>query len=236
MDADVAATLAAMSVARLVHFTPARNLSKILRDGAIRSVTEMEADARAAFARTDLLRLDGHPDKISCSLQYPNGFYLDIARHKPDMVGYADWVFLLLDKQVAATVGTLFSTRNAAAGGAVPGVDGLTACYADQTVGQGGKLYMRGASHDPGSPTDVQAEVLVPSPIPLSAVYGIVFPSSEAAAEEEGRLERLSATVPATVRWIIAPGMFGKWSVSDAVTRSAYLTETDWTPGSATTR
>ena len=234
VDAEVAAALAALPVARLVHFTPARNLSNIVRDQAIRSVTDMRADVRAAFAPTDLERLDGHPDKVSCSLQYPNGFYLDVARGKADATNYRDWVFLLLDKQVGATTGTLFCSRNAAAGESAPGAQGLLSCYAEQTVGKGGRIYARSPSHDPGSPTDVQAEVLVPAPIPFSSLYAIVFPSAETAAEEEGRLERLSAQVPPRIRWIVSPGMFRKWTVADAVGQSAYFSETDWTPGMST--
>lgn len=230
-DVAVAAALAALPLARLTHFTPALNLPNIVTDRELRSVTDLSADVRACYRPTDLKRLDGYPDKVCCSLQYPNGFYFDIARRKPEVINYPDWVCLVLDKKVAALEGTLFCARNAAASGPkIPGVTGLNACYATAVLGQGGRTFTRGPRHDPGSPTDVQAEVLVTAPVPLSVIRAIVFPTDAAAEEEYGRLDRFGTLPPEGIRWVISPGMFDKGRITAAIQHSTYFPETEWTP------
>lgn len=235
INVEVAAALAKLPLTRLTHFTPALNLPSILTDRQLRSVTDLSKDVRACYRATDLQRLDGCPDKVCCSLQYPNGFYFDIARRKGDVVNYPDWVCLLLDKAIAAVEGTLFCPRNAAAaaGLAVAGTAGLAACYVPSVRGQGGVTRTRGPQHDPGSPTDVQAEVLVTAPVPLSAIYAIVFPTEAAAVEEYGRLDRFGMLPPDHVRWVISPGMFDKWTITAAVQSSRYFPETIWSPAAS---
>lgn len=232
IDVEVATALAALPLARLTHFTPALNLPSIFADGQLRSVKDLSEDVRACYRATDLRRLDGYPDKVCCSLQYPNGFYFDIARREADVVNYPDWVCLLLDKTVAAAQGSLFSPRNAAAAAAraVPGVAGLNACYAPSVRGQGGQTRTRGPKHDPGSPTDVQAEALVTAPVPLSAIYAIVFPAEAAAVEEHGRLDRFGLLPPADIQWVISPDMFDKWAITEAVRSSCYFPDIIWSP------
>jgi len=232
VNIEVAAALAALPLARLTHFTPALNLPSIFADRQLRSVKDLSGDVRACYRATDLRRLDGYPDKVCCSLQYPNGFYFEIARRNADVVNYPDWVCLLLDKTVAATEGTLFCPRNAAAAAsrADPGAAGLNACYAPSVRGQGGQTRTRGSQHDPGSPTDVQAEVLVTAPVPLSAIHAIVFPTEAAAVEEYGRLDRFGLLPPDGMRWVISPGMFDKWVITAAVQSSRYFPETTWSP------
>lgn len=234
-NVEVALALAALPLARLTHFTPALNLPSIFSDRQLRSVKDLSGDVRACYRPTDLQRLDGYPDKVCCSLQYPNGFYFDIARRRTDMVNYPDWVCLLLDKAVAASEDTLFCPRNAAAaaGEAVGGVAGLRACYASSVRGQGGQTRTRGQQHDPGSPTDVQAEALVAAPIPSTAIQALVFPSHEAAAEEYGRLDRFGLLPPEGVQWIISPGMFDKWAIAAAVQSGSYFPETAWSPSAS---
>lgn len=235
VDLEIAVALAALPLARLAHFTPALNLPSIVADGQLRSVKDLSRDVRACYRATDLRRLDGYPDKVCCSLQYPNGFYFDIARRDAAAVNYPNWVCLLLDKVVAAAEGTLFCPRNAAAADAhaVPGAVGLSACYAPSVRGQGGRVRSRGPQHDPGSPTDVQAEVLVTAPVPLTAIHGIVFPSEAAAVEEYGRLDRFGLLPPNSVRWVVSPDMFDRWAITAAVQSSRYFPEMIWSPSTS---
>lgn len=229
-DTDLLDALRAHPVARLVHFTPSRNLHPILQAGALRSSKDLDEHSRGQYAKTDLLRLDGHPDHVCCSLQYPNAWYWDRARSSERATNFPDWVCLVLDKEAAALEGTLFCHRNAASGYGAhlrPGADAFHACYADRVVGQ--KVYTRGPRHDPGSATDVQAEVLLPAPVPLSYLRAIVVPDEAHALLEYGRLELLG-DVPENLEWIICPEMFDKYAVTRAVQTSDYLTETAWSP------
>lgn len=216
-----------MPLTRLTHFTPSRNLPHILQDGELRSVADMTDDVRACYNPTDLKRLDGQLDKISCSFQFPNSFYWEIARRAS--VNYPDWTCLVIDKMAAAMNGTFFCPRNASAERGTPGLDALRRCYAPTVVGQGGKTRSRGARHDPRSATDVQAEVQLVAPVPLSVVRAMVFPTREAAEEEYGRLDRLSL-IPRGLTWLVAGKMFDKWAVSKAVTDSQYFQEDPWFP------
>jgi hypothetical protein len=231
IDPHVAAALAARPLSRLTHFTPARNLSHIVENGALRSVKDLSADVRACYTPTDRRRLDGQPDKVCCSLEYPNVFYFDHAKSGQEATNYPDWVCLILDKAVASYVGTQFCTRNAAANVAkIPGVTGLEACYADAVTGQGRRIRERGPRHNPACPTDVQAEVLVPAPIPVSDVRGIVFPSEPAAQEEHGRLDRFNLLPPPHIEWLVSPGFFSRATVTSAVQRGLTVSLVRWAP------
>lgn len=234
-DPAVAAALRARGVTRLLHFTPARNLPHILGDQRLRAVQELTEDVRAVYAATDPHRLDGHPDKISCSIEYPNAFYLDRVKHKESARNYPDWVFLVLDPLLAATPSALFCARNAAAaGGALlqPGTAGLQACYAPAVPGAYGRTYRRGPHHDPAAPTDAQAEVLVPGPIDLTSVRMIVGPTGEHVAEERARLERVGLD-PDVVPWGVAPQLFSAQGASNTARFGGTITISPWANGGA---
>lgn len=233
IDIAVANHLVSIPLARIAHFTPSRNLPHIMADGRLRSVKELSEDVRACYTATDLQRLDGFPDRVCCSMQYPNGYYFEQAMSRPDVVNFPDWVCLFINKMVAATEGTLFCPRNAAAdNGAlcIPGLAGLHSCYAPAVTGQGGQTRQRGKHHDPGSPTDIQAEVLVTAPISLSDVSAIVVPTEEAARQEYGRLHQLGLLPPPHIRWVVCVDMFNKWRIASAVRNSVYLDERLWQP------
>lgn len=228
---DVLGALGKLGVSRLAHFTPARNLPNILSDRELRSVRDMRNDPRAAYAVTDPERYDGHPDKISCSFEFPNVFYLKQAKAKSAAINYPNWACFLLRSEAAAVVGTLFCRRNASYGGGsllVPGVSGLLTCFALEVLGTGG-TYRRGSSHCRGAATDVQAEILIPGPISLSLVTAIVLPTEEHVVEERGRLSRLGVDAD-EVRWIVCEGMFDPHAVTRAVREGHSLNERVWSP------
>lgn len=102
----VSQALDQLGVTRLAHFTPSKNLPHILRDGMIRSSKDLAENAPEYFSPTDRERFDQHPDKVCCSFQYPNGYYLAKARGKTEFSNYPDWVCLLLDIQLAERPGT----------------------------------------------------------------------------------------------------------------------------------
>jgi hypothetical protein len=226
----VSEALDQLGVTRLAHFTPSKNLPHILRDGMIRSSKDLADNAPEYFSPTDRARFDQQPDKVCCSFQYPNGYYLAKARGKKELLNYPDWVCLLLDIQLAERPGSLFSVCNAAKGSGAylkPGGQAVLECFAP-TVGG----WSRREWHHPQAPTDLQAEVLVPSPIELSHLYGIVVPSAEAAANEYGRLGTLGVNRDG-LRWIIAPVFFNRDQLSTRLRFGGSIEEQDWSPSIA---
>lgn len=113
-DISILEVLLRLRVTRLAHFTPARNLWHIMGDGEIRSSKDLADNAPEYFDPTDISRFDRNPDKICCSFEYPNGYYLSDARKKTQFMNYPDWVCLLLDRDLLLTPGTRFCGCNAA--------------------------------------------------------------------------------------------------------------------------
>lgn len=213
VDSGVEAEMRLRGVTQVTHFTSSRNLPRIFEAGEIRATKTLESQG-AVFERTDAERLDGYLEHICCNLEYPNHYYFARATEKPNAVNYSDWSLFLLDPGVAARVGTLFSPGNAAknrGGDAREGVEALRRIYEPQVYD-----WKRAASHRPSSPTDVQAEILVPGPIDLSLVRGIVVPDSETLGREQGRLAQIGHDV-STVPWFVSAGMFERSSVVRAI-------------------
>ncbi|MEU7888107.1 DarT ssDNA thymidine ADP-ribosyltransferase family protein [Microbispora bryophytorum] len=223
----MANALSKLGVTRLAHFTPALNLPHILADGCIRSSKDLASQSPEYFSPTDRNRFDSHPDKVCCSFEYPNPYYLAQAAGKPDFTNYRDWVCLLLDITLVLRPGVLFCPYNAATGRgayAHEGGDALLACFRDR-VG----TWERGSRHHPKVATDLQAEVLVPGPIELSYLRGIVVPSAEAAQEEWGRLRLLGVSSDG-YPWVVAPTFFRKLALSSRLRFGGVIRETKWQP------
>lgn len=228
-EITVAAALERLPLTRLTHFTPAKNLYHIAEEGKIRSSKDLADHAPEYFTPTDRERYDQHPDKICCNFEYPNGYYLSEARAKAEFTNYPDWVCLLLDPQLLLKPGTLFCGCNAAkADGAYvrAGGQALLDCYAE--VAYPDSRWTRGPKHHPGAATDLQAEALVPGPVGLSHLGGIVVPSEGDARQLHGTLSRLDLD-PDRFRWMVAPGFFIKNTLSNYVRFGGRLVEVPWT-------
>ncbi|GAA4561175.1 DarT ssDNA thymidine ADP-ribosyltransferase family protein [Planotetraspora kaengkrachanensis] len=225
----VAEALARLKLTRLAHFTPARNLWHIMALGEIRSSKDLADNAPECFGPTDRERFDRQPDKVCCTYEYPNGYYLAKARKNPEFTNYPSWVCLLLDPALLLRPGTLFSPCNAATGGGMylrPGGEGLLDSYAPSSkVGP----WTRDSRHHPRAATDLQAEALVPGPIDLSYLHGIVVRTEAEARELYGALGR-GGFVPARFRWIIAPDFFDRDLLSQRLRFGGVIRETNWTP------
>ncbi len=214
-----AASATAHGATRLCHFTPALNLPHMLRDGQIRPTADLADDVRACFNPTDLERLDGHPDCICCSIQYPNGFYFARARQSGRLRHFPDWVVLLLPLTLIDRPGALFSPRNAASasGGYLQaGEAGLDRCYAPSVAGAGGNTFSRGPNHLPGCPTDQQAEVLVPGDAPITDVVGVVVASETQARSELARLRMIGLSL-GDIPVVVAPTFFDRNGLSASI-------------------
>jgi hypothetical protein len=226
---SVAEQAARREVTRLCHLTPFRNLLHIARDGALRSTKELAEDERAAFDRQDLARLDGHPDHICCTVQYPNVWYLRSKRRNatPLQRLFPDWVCLLIDPSYLSAHGTLLCHRNAASGSGAylaAGPDAFAAMYAESVEGATGTI---GRDHKPDScPTDDQAEVLIPKRIPLEDANQVVVADEEQARRIYTSLEWIGAPV-GELGWTIAPELF-ETSLSNTLRAGRVPIEARW--------
>ncbi|MCK4130357.1 DUF4433 domain-containing protein [Ralstonia pseudosolanacearum] len=213
-------------ITRLCHFTPSRNLIHVLASGYLKDRETLNMEARDEVNPTDEYRRDGHLDKICCSVEYPNSHYLDIVT-KRELI-FHDWVILFIDPMMLWSPGTLFCPRNAAAENGsliAEGWQGYESMFAPHVQGAGGRVFRRGASHLSCSPTDLQAEVLVPGPIPLDAIRGMAMRTERQAHTERARWDTLGLTPP-TVPTVIAPVLFDKMALTQHIWTGRRPTET----------
>lgn len=217
MTGSIAGRIASRGISRVCHFTPSRSLSHILADrSGIRPTRDLDEEERRLYNPTDLLRLDGHTGHVCCSIEYPNGWYMDRARAAELL--FPRWVVLFISPSVLSIPGTLFSPRNAAASGVVlaPGTGGFDAMFPPTTRGAYGRIFQRAATHLPCSPTDDQAEVLVPGRIPVDDIIGIGVQSAEQGMEERLSLEYCGIDA-STLSFVVAPTLFNKRAQSVAI-------------------
>ena len=202
-------------IARLCHFTPSRNLVHIAsgRTGIL-ATQDLNSDPQRVFTPTDRLRLDGHPECVCCSVEYPNLWYLDRARQAEKV--FDDWVITLISPTYLWKAGTLFSPGNAARshGRSIQeGLTGFRAMFAEAVIGSGGRTFRRISNRLPSCPTDEQAEVLIPGGISQEDILGVVV-SSETQAKNEFTRLRLAGVMHHGLAFIVAPVLFDKHALS----------------------
>ena len=199
-------------ITRLCHFTPSRNLGHIAEDPrGILASRYLEEDEKAVFNPTDSARLDGFPDHVCCSIQYPNAWYFKKARSQERL--FEDWAVLLIAPHYLWHTGTKFCPRNAAAdrGRLVgDGADAFEALFAETVEGQ--QTFRRGPRHLAFLPTDEQAEVLIPDRVERRDVIGIAVRDEAQAKRELARLELLGRRSPPLA---IAPDFFEPHHLSE---------------------
>jgi ssDNA thymidine ADP-ribosyltransferase, DarT len=231
LDASIEAEAARREVSRLCHLTPFRNLLHIASGEGLRSVAELEDD-RAAFDRQDLERLDRRPDHISCSIEYPNVWYL--RRRRGDATPlqrlFPDWVCLLIEPSYLWAPGTEFAARNAAAGYGShlkPGFEAFREMYASEVSGAHGRRYGREKKPE-ACPTDDQAEVMIEKRVALADARTIVFADADQAARSASAL-RLSGVAPEDFKFLLAPSFFDT-GLSAMLRRGEKPAQTPWVP------
>lgn len=221
-------------ITRLCHFTPSRNLGQILSGRVgILSTRKLRDDERNVFAPTDLLRLDGFPDHISCSIEYPNAWYFDRARSKE--VLFRDWVILFIDPKYLWLEGTKFCQRNAAASRGTQvavGERAFNMLFENSVSGAYGNRYTRTNLTLPCCPTDEQAEVLVPDVVAMGDILGIAVPTSEQAQNEVIRLKLMGVAdgFLKSLRFSVAPVLFEKFQLSSSLKKGKRPPETPVKP------
>jgi hypothetical protein len=195
----------------LCHFTPSRNLGHILIDPhGILATKYLKIDDRAVLNSTDLKRLDGHPDHVCCSIQYPNAWYFRKARNDERL--FLDWVVVFIKPHYLCVAGTKFCPMNAAASlGRYlrEGEQGFDDLFAESTRDTQGRTYNRGATHPTYLPSNEQAEVLVPDRIVKEDLLGIAV-ADEAQAKRELAALRILDIAPPRI-WIVPAFYQPRW-------------------------
>lgn len=204
----------------------------ILRSSWIRSRGDLEREGLKDYTPTDVDRWDGHRDHISCTFEYPNAYYRRHAAAKAEYRNYQDWVTFLFDVEYATAADSLFSPCNASYGSGAylrAGGQALADLWADPA---GPRRLRRQPRHHPAVPTDLQAEVLIRGPVPLSDVHAIVVDTPEVAAELYASYEEMGLR-PQRLTWKVAPVFYDPDRLRDHVWYSRPVPETVWTPGGA---
>ncbi len=211
MIASIQASAVRRGITRLCHFTPSRNLGYIAEDRVgILASKHLGEDEQAVFNPTDSERLDGYPDHVCCSIQYPNAWYFKKARGRERL--FRDWIILLIKPHYLWYAGAKFCPRNAAAehGRRVDeGVEAFEALFAE--IVEGTHMYRRDLRQPAFLPTDEQAEVLIPDRIRRQDVIGIAVRDDAQAKREVARLKLLGLSLPPIV---IVPDFFNPKKLS----------------------
>jgi ssDNA thymidine ADP-ribosyltransferase DarT-like protein len=221
------------SISRLAHFTPLRNLVHIAtsNDGLL-STQALTQEERSAFNPQDLKRLDGFPDHISCSIEYPNAYYL--RRKRKDARGekriFPDWVCLLIASGHLWRDSTLLCPHNAAGRRGVnvgAGIECFKSLFADQVDAPQG-VWTR-ESQPTCCPTDAQAEVLVHRQIPPGDILGIAVESAAQAGDTYAVLRQLEAPVE-ELPILICPDFYSPTGLALGLRAGRRPVEQDWHP------
>lgn len=162
-------------------------LPLIVDKGEIMATERLSADDLAIYYPNDDMRLDGHKTHVSCSVQYPNAWYLKAIEAREPL--FRDWVVLLIRPEPLWWDDTLFCAVNAASsagsfiGSGVAAFDSMFETFTPNArVG-------RGLTHLESCPTDNQAEVLVRHGIPIDLVDCVVVRDEAQADREKWRMK-----------------------------------------------
>jgi hypothetical protein len=152
-----------------------------------------------------------------------------VAEKRSSHVNYPDWVHIVLDRDLVLLPGAVFSGSNAARDSGVhlgEGADNLLKLWADPSVPSG---WRRNPRHLASVPTDLQAEVLIPGPVPIDAVRAVVVGSVESAREQYAILLRLGIECGA-IEWLVAPAFYDKHELTRLIHAGKRPAETVWIP------
>jgi hypothetical protein len=219
-------------ITRLCHLTPFRNLVHIATGDGLRSTALLSAQERQAFNQQDLERLDGYPDHICCSIEFPSMWYLRQRRREAlgEALLFPDWVCLCLDPRHLWSDTTLFCPRNAAAAGGrlvEAGAEAFFSLYADEVEGSGGRTYSRSEARPLACPTDDQAEVLIHREVPLEDVQQVVVADEPQARRAFVGLTQIGVAEE-LFDWVVAPEFFTTHALSRMIADGERPTEVIW--------
>ena len=173
-------------ITRVCHFTQSRNLAHIFGDYLGILSTKTLRQGGLPHNPTDPKRLDKCDHLISCSIEYPNPNYFKVVRRREPL--FEDWVVLFMNMNLIWKNGTKYCPCNAATSNGFYIGDRFSTLFASSSLGaRGGQK--RSQYHLFCSPTDIQAEVLIPEPIQLGQIDAIAVQSKEQANKEFTRMK-----------------------------------------------
>ncbi len=214
-------------ITRICHFTQSRNLAHIFDEPyGLHSTRTLKAND-IPHNPTDLERYDGRDDLVCCSIEYPNTYYFSKVRDKERL--FPDWVVLYIDQTFLWHPDTRFCPCNAAkARGKYihKEVKGFELLFAQTSPAI---TFARKPSHLSSAPTDIQAEVLVPDPIPLDSIAGIAVQSHGQAQREIFRLSLQGILLNKPV--FIAPDFYDRAKISRLIQAGIRAKETSYISG-----
>jgi len=220
-------------ISRLCHFTPMRNLVHIAssEDGMFSTVT-LTAAERQAFNKQDRERRDGHPEHISCSIEYPNAYYLQSKRRSATGEArlFPDWVCVYVTPTHLSRDDTLLCTHNAAGFSGTDvgaGAETFAAMFADDVYAPQGRFSRR--SQPECCPTDAQAEVLVHGQIPRAHILGFAVETEEQAQDTYVSLSQLGAPMD-DLPILIVPDYWKPTTLATNLQQGVRPVETTWHP------
>ena len=175
-------------ITSVYHFTPQSALIEIVIAGEVRSREALESSSEWQegclfdfITPPDQLRLDDFRAYINTSVTRPNIYLLrqfrDRLREVVDV-----WCILEFGSEVLKQSGAIFSVTNAASAasrsyGIQGGESGLRNLFRAEVVTEQGRWTRKGKATS--EPTDVQAEALLPGPIPTTAIRAVHFEDKE---------------------------------------------------------
>lgn len=213
------------TITQLVHFTPFSNLLGVFECGGVIPRRDLLERARALAATgeqflldyitfNDDARFDNRTDCVNLSIQHPNTALFDSFRHR--FPGAIPWFVLLLDPQLCADPGVVFTTGNAASSivrseGAGTGETAFERIFAPTVVAgsfsTGRQMLVRPDALPACLPTNPQAEVLYPGTIPCSRILSIAVETAADLRQIRTALLTEGVNVDA-LSFILKPEMF----------------------------
>lgn len=210
-------------ITRLCHFTQSRNFAHILGDcGGILSTQHLK-EAGLPHNPTDTDRWDGCEDLVCCSVEFPNVKYFATVQRRDRL--FKDWVVLIIKPDYLWMPGTNFCPINAATarGDHIgKGYDSFLSLF-DLTVPRNPR-DRRPESHLQCAPTNIQAEVLVPSPICLDGITAIAVCDEHQARREICRASLQGHSIDKDI--LLVPDFYQKRPLAIAIQGGNRVTET----------
>ena len=176
-DIEIKKVVEEYEIKYLVHFTQADNLQSIFKHGLL-SVNALE-ERGIIYKRNDQYRLDGFPNAICLSIQFPNyKMFYKYREQNPEV----DWAILGIRKEILWEKQCAFCSDNAASSKISStsisermGVTAFKRMY-DEWPGKPSRKIL---GIEKSYPTNPQAEVLVFDAIEPSYNWGVAFIDEE---------------------------------------------------------